>query len=62
MDTPEIAMVYSLNEAAETLRISLRKLYHEIDSDRLHTFKIGNRRLVSREALATYIRRCEKEN
>ena len=42
---------YSLDEAARSISLSRRALYHLIDSGALKTVKLGRRRVVPREEL-----------
>ncbi|MBO0845949.1 MAG: excisionase family DNA-binding protein [Nocardioides sp.] len=47
--------VYTVDEAAEALRISKDSLYELIRSAQLRSFKVGRRRLVPIEALGEYV-------
>jgi excisionase family DNA binding protein len=47
--------VLTVSDVLERLKIGRTTLYTEIRSGRLETFKVGRRRLVTRQALADYI-------
>ena len=51
----------SVGATAKRLGICRQTLYNEIKAGRILTFKIGNRRLISEEALQNYIARLEAE-
>ncbi len=49
-------LVYTVREAAEQLRIGYSTVREEIRTGQLQSFKVGRRRLVSGEALRSYVR------
>lgn len=51
----------SMNEAAQVLNIGHQKLYDEINSGRLRTYKVGRRRYCSGEAILEFIHDREAE-
>ncbi len=51
----ESHLLYSVNEAAEQLRIGRSALYELINTGRLRSLKIGNRRLIARRDLEAFI-------
>ncbi len=53
------AVLHSVDEAAEALRLSKSVLYELIRSNRLRTVKAGRRRLVPVTALAEYVASLE---
>lgn len=57
--TPEAQFVYSVQEAAELLRIGYSTIREEIRTGQLQSFKVGRRRLVTGEALVNYVRERE---
>jgi len=56
------ALVYTVVEAAAALRVSRSFVYEEIKAERLKAMKIGDRRLVRRQALVDYLDLVEEEN
>ena len=50
-----VLVLYTVDEAAEALRLSRSALYELIRSGRLRSVKAGRRRLVPVEALAEYV-------
>ncbi len=50
-----IAVLYSVEEAAEALRLSRSRIYELIRSGKLRTVKAGRRRLVPVAALAEFV-------
>jgi excisionase family DNA binding protein len=50
-------LVLTVDEAAERLRVSRWTLYNLIRSNKLHTVKIGRRRLVPAAALDEFLAR-----
>ncbi len=48
-------LVYSLNEAANLLRIGRTSLYELLAAEELRSIKIGSRRLVAREDIEAFI-------
>jgi excisionase family DNA binding protein len=50
-----VLVLYTVDEAAEALRLSRSALYELIRSGQLRTVKCGRRRLVPVEALAEYV-------
>lgn len=52
---PVIPVLYSVDEAADALRLSRSALYELIRSGRLRSVKAGRRRLVPVAALTEYV-------
>ena len=52
----------SVEDASELIGISRATLYIEIRRKQIKTFRVGGRRLISREAIHEYIRARENEN
>jgi excisionase family DNA binding protein len=50
MDAREFPAVSTVHEACDLLKLSRVTLYKLIGADRLRTFKIGRKRLISGEA------------
>ena len=50
----------SITDAAKALNISRPTIYKEIQAGRLQTFTIGTRRLVTPDALRSYVSAREK--
>jgi excisionase family DNA binding protein len=50
---------YSLDEVAEIVGVCRQTIYREIQRDRLATYKVGRRRLVSPDALRQWLRERE---
>lgn len=48
--------LYTRDEAAQFLRVSVSWLHELIKSGQLHTIKVGRRRLIPRASLTAYIR------
>lgn len=48
--------LYTREEAARFLRVSLGWLHEMINAGQLHTIKVGRRRLIPRASLTAYIR------
>jgi len=57
----DLKLTYSIGEAMRALGICRSTIYREINSGRLRTFRIGNRRFISPEALRAYVRARERE-
>lgn len=49
-------LTYSVTEAAEALGISRRAMYNLLNKEGFPTLKVGNRRLISKELLAQWVR------
>ena len=54
---PPTPLVYSVEEAARSLRVSRDMMYTLIRSGRVRTMKVGRRRLVPRAAVTEFILR-----
>lgn len=54
-------LAFSVNETAQALGVSRQTIYDLISADKLLTFKIGKRRLVSADALRRFITSREAE-
>lgn len=54
-DTTIIPMMYRVDEAAESLRISRTAIYELIRSGTLRSVKVGRRRLVPLSELKSYV-------
>lgn len=50
-------LTYSVTEAAEAIGVSRATMYELIHREGFPTLKVGNRRLISRELLAEWVRR-----
>ena len=57
----ERQIAFSVPDAARLAGLGKSLLYEQIKQGKLRTFKVGNRRLVSRDALEEYIRQREQE-
>lgn len=57
---PVIAVLYSVEEAAEALRLSRSRIYELIRSGKLRTVKAGRRRLVPVAALDEFVAMAEE--
>ena len=57
----EPQFAFSVPDAAKLAGLGKSLLYEEIREGRLKTFRVGSRRLVSRDALEQYIREREQE-
>jgi excisionase family DNA binding protein len=57
MTTTAQPIAYSVAEAAEALRISLRKMEDLVASGAVPTFRIGRRRLIRRSDLEAFVDR-----
>ena len=57
----ELRIAFSIPDAARLAGLGKSLLYEQIKQGKLRTFKVGNRRLVSRDALEQYIREREQE-
>ncbi len=53
--------VYTIDEAAEALRLGSSTVRERIRSGRLRSFKDGGRRLIARQDLVDYIERLREE-
>ena len=53
-------LCYSVAEAAEQLSIGKNHLYKYLDDGQLPSFKLGQRRLINREALDDFRLKLEK--
>lgn len=51
----------SVPEVMASTRLSRQTVYHELNSGRLRSFKVGKRRLVTPAALADWVARLERE-
>lgn len=56
LDRTDPYALYTRQEAADFLRVSVGWLHELINSGQLHTIKVGRRRLVPRASLTAYIR------
>lgn len=50
-------LTYSVTEAAEAIGVSRATMYNLIHREGFPTLKVGNRRLISRELLAEWVRK-----
>ena len=48
---------YSVEEFGSLVGLSKQTIYNELHAGRLHSFKVGKRRLISREAVADWKQR-----
>lgn len=53
--------LYTLEQVAERLQVSRRKLYQLISTGQLRSVKLGTRRRVSEDALAAFIAGLEHQ-
>jgi excisionase family DNA binding protein len=60
-EVPIEPLAYSIDEAAARLRIGRTKLYAEIAAGELASFHIGDRRLITPEALQQYLARKQRQ-
>jgi len=58
---PEAA-AYSIPGVMSVLGVSRQTIYNAIAEGKLTSFRIGNRRLVSKHALEDFIRKAEMES
>ena len=56
LDHADPYALYTRDEAAQFLRVSVSWLHELIKSGQLHTIKVGRRRLIPRASLTAYIR------
>lgn len=56
LDTADPYALYTRDEAAQFLRVSVSWLHELIKTGQLHTIKVGRRRLIPRSSLTAYIR------
>jgi excisionase family DNA binding protein len=59
-DVPADALAYSVDDGAERLGVGATTFEDLIASGQIKTFKVGRRRLVSRQALEKFIARQER--
>lgn len=59
MEVPQERLAFSITELATAIGLSKPTLYVAINSGDLKTFRVGRRRLISREAALAYIRLLE---
>lgn len=55
-------LTYSVTEAAEVLGISRPSMYNLIYAEGFPTLKVGNRRLISKELLAEWVKEQAAKN
>lgn len=55
-------LTYSVTEAAEVLGISRPSMYNLIHAEGFPTLKVGNRRLISKELLAEWVKEQAAKN
>ncbi len=53
---------HTISQVMDELNLSRATVYVEINNNRLRTYKIGRRRMVSHDALLEYIRAREAES
>lgn len=58
----EVKLSYTVEEAAKATGLSRSRLYLEIASGALVTWKSGRRRMVTHKALEAFIAKCERES
>ncbi|MCG7939504.1 MAG: helix-turn-helix domain-containing protein [Candidatus Thiodiazotropha lotti] len=56
------SQIHTVNEAMEILRSSRATVYALINSGRLRSFKIGNRRYIRSSAISAFIDSAEKDS
>ena len=59
---PKDRLSMSVEAASELIGISRATLYIEIRRGQIKTFRVGGRRLISRQAIQDYIQAREEEN
>jgi excisionase family DNA binding protein len=52
----DVERLLSIPEACEAIGIGRSRIYHELDSGRLRSIKVGRRRLVPASAVAEFAR------
>jgi len=60
-DGAKICAANTIKEAASALKFSTPKLYEEINSGRIESYRVGRRRYISERALSKYIEDRERE-
>jgi excisionase family DNA binding protein len=55
-------ITFSIEQTMEALNLSRNTVYLEIAAGRLRTYKVGRRRMVSRDALTQFVRDRESES
>ncbi len=55
-------ITYSIPQVIEMLNLSRASVYAEINDQRLRTYKVGRRRMVSHGALEDWIKAREEES
>ena len=56
-----VPITYSIKQTMEALNLSRATIYVEINEGRLRTYKVGRRRMVSHDALASWVKARESE-
>lgn len=56
-----MTFTYSITEAEKALGFSHAKMYEEINSARIKTYRVGRRRFISAKAIQDYIADREAE-
>ena len=59
---PEERLAFSVIELSRALGVSHPTVYKAINAGHLTTFRLGSRRLVSRDAALAFIAKCERVN
>lgn len=59
MESEELPLLYKVSKAAELLGISRTNVYYLMDEGRIRSVRIGKRRLIPRDALASFVRELE---
>jgi excisionase family DNA binding protein len=59
--TPPARFLYSVEEAAYHLGIGRTFMFHLLATGEIDSFKIGNRRKITRDALDAYVSRLQAE-